>query len=93
MTVRPLGAGCCRDCDLLCAVSGARGRGACLTRFLVREFGGFDSLGLCVPAELSRHCLYEGECRDPGPGLVIIGVVLVRVTLGSRFYTGDGQSK
>ena len=55
--------------------------------------GGFGSLGLCVPAELSRHCLCDGECRDPGPGLVIIGVVLVRVTLGSRFYTGDGQSK
>ena len=33
------------------------------------------------------------RCRDPGPGVVIIGVVLVRVTLGSRFYTGDGQSK
>ena len=60
--------------------------------------GGVGSLGLCVPAELSRYCLCEGECRDPGPGLVIIGlviigVVLVRVTLGSRFYTGDGQSK
>ena len=28
-------------------------------------------MGLCVPAELSRHCLCEGECRDPGPGLVM----------------------
>ena len=45
-------------------------------------------MGLCVPAELSRHCLCEGECRDPGPGLVIIGVVLVRVTLG--FTIGHG---
>ena len=77
------------------AVCGNSGEGRCAGFGFGSWYGswGVWQLGQCVPAELSRHCLCEGECRDPGPGLVIIGVVLVRVTLGSRLYTGDGQSK
>ena len=89
VAARPLRAGR----DLLCAGTRARGGVLVSVSVLGTGVGGFGSLGLCVPAELSRHCLCEGEFRDPGPGLITIGVVLVRVTLGSRLYTRDGQSK
>ena len=57
----------------------ARGRGACLTRFLVRELGGL-AVWDCV---FLRNCpgiaSVKGSAVTPaGPGLVIIGVVLVR---------------
>ena len=78
-----------------CCVRGL-GRGAVCWfrfRFLVRELGGL-AVWDCV---FLRNCpgiaSVKGSVVTPVPGLVIIGVVLVRVTLGSRFYTGDGQSK